>query len=55
MALNVTYAAWAIVFTVLIYHDTSVLTLTTVMCALIVIVCGIFTAADFKELFAGQA
>lgn len=52
MALNVTYAAWAIVFTVLILRDTSVLTPVTIVCALIVIVCGIFAAADFKELLA---
>lgn len=52
MALNVTYAAWAIVFTVLILRDTSILTPITIICAVIVIVCGIFTAADFKELFA---
>ena len=50
MALNVSYAAWAIVFTVLILHDTSILTPVTVLCTLIVIVCGIFAAADFKEL-----
>ena len=52
MALNVTYAAWAILFTVVILRDTSVLTPVTVACALIVIVCGILAAADFKELFA---
>ncbi|MDD6237509.1 MAG: DMT family transporter, partial [Clostridiales bacterium] len=54
MALNVTYAAWAIVFTVLILRDTSVLTPVTIICALIVIVCGIFAAADFKDLFAKE-
>ena len=43
MALNVTYAAWAIVFTVVILKDTSVL-----------IVCGIFAAADFKELLSKE-
>lgn len=50
MALNVTYCAWAIVFTVLILRDTSVLTVTTITCAIIVLVCGIFAAADFKEI-----
>ncbi len=50
MALNVTYCAWAIVFTVLILRDTSVLTVTTIMCSIIVLVCGIFAAADFKEI-----
>lgn len=52
MALNVTYAAWAIVFTVVILRDTSVITPVTVICSVVVIVCGIFAAADFKELFA---
>lgn len=50
MALNVTYCAWAIVFTVLILGDTSVLTASTIVCAVIVLVCGIFAAADFKEI-----
>lgn len=49
MALNVTYSAWAIVFTVLL-GDTSVLTASTVICAVVVLVCGIFAAADFKEI-----
>lgn len=51
MALNVSYSAWAIVFTVLILRDTSVLTPVTILCAIIVIVCGILAAADFKDLF----
>lgn len=51
MALNVSYAAWSIVFTVLLLRDTSVLTPMTILCALVVIVCGIFAAADFRELF----
>ncbi len=50
MALNVTYCAWAIVFTVLILRDTSVLTAPTIICSIIVLVCGIFSAADFKEI-----
>lgn len=51
MALNVSYSAWAIVFTVLILRDTSVLTPVTILCAVTVIVCGILAAADFKDLF----
>lgn len=51
MALNITYAAWAILFTVVILRDTSVLTPVTIGCAIVVIVCGILAAADFKELF----
>lgn len=50
MALNVSYAAWAIVFTVLISRDISILSPVIVLCTLIVIVCGIFAAADFREL-----
>lgn len=52
MALNVTYAAWSIVFTVVILRDTSVLTPMTVLCAVVVIICGILAATDFRELFA---
>jgi len=51
MALNVSYSAWAIVFTVLLLRDTSVLTPITICCALVVILCGILAAADYKELF----
>ena len=51
MALNVTYAAWAIVFTVLLLGDTSVLTPQTILYSLVVLVFGILAAADFKELF----
>ncbi len=51
MALNVTYCAWAIVFTVIILRDTSVLTPTTILCAAVVLICGIFAAADFKDIF----
>ncbi len=51
MALNVTYCAWAIVFTVML-GDTSVLSATTVACSLVVLICGIFAAADFKDIFA---
>ena len=49
MALDVTYAAWAIVFTVLLLRDTSVLTPLTIGCALVVLVCGVLAAADFRS------
>lgn len=52
MALNVTYCAWSIVFTVIILRDLSVLNATTIICAVIVLICGIFSAADFKEILA---
>ncbi len=54
MALNVTYTAWAIVFTVLILRDTSVLNPFTLLCAAVIVVCGIFAATDLKALFSGK-
>lgn len=51
MALNVSYSAWAIVFTVILLRDLSVLTPVTIICAVIVLVCGILAAADIKDLF----
>lgn len=51
MALNTTYTAWAIVFTVVIRGDISVLNPTTLLCAGVVVVCGVFAAADMKTLF----
>lgn len=50
MAVNVTYAAWAIVFTVLVFRDTSVLNPITIICTIVVLVCGVLAAADYKEL-----
>jgi drug/metabolite transporter (DMT)-like permease len=55
MALNVSYSAWAIVFTVIFLRDTSVLTPSTIFCAIVVLVCGILAAADFKELLSRPA
>lgn len=55
MALNVTYAAWAIFFTAVFLGDTSVLTPTTIICALIVIVCGILTAPTARSPFQKQS
>lgn len=55
MALNVTYTAWAIFFTVILLKDTSVLNPTTILCSVVVLVCGIFAAADFKEIFSKKS
>ena len=55
MVLNITYVAWAMVFTVVIQLVRSQpieLNAATILCALVVLVCGIFAAADFRELFA---
>ena len=51
MALNITYTAWAILFSVVLLRDFSVLNPVTVVCAVVVVVCGIFAATDFKELW----
>ena len=55
MALNVTYTAWAILFTVVILRDTSVLSFQTIACAVVVLVCGIFAAADFREVLSRKS
>ena len=52
MALNITYTAWAILFMVLIVGDHSVLNPLTLVCAGVVVVCGIFAAADKDALLA---
>ncbi|MBQ2726551.1 MAG: DMT family transporter [Clostridia bacterium] len=51
MALNITYTAWAIVFTVLLYRDPGILEARTLSCASVVVICGILAAADFRQLF----
>lgn len=50
MALNVTYAAWALVFTAIVKQDASVFTPLTVACTAVVLVCGILAAADPKQV-----
>ena len=49
MALNVSYGAWAIFFTVIFFRDYSVLNPITIICAIVVLVCGILAAADYKD------
>ena len=49
MGLNITYTAWAVVFTVVILKDFSVLNLMTVCCGAVVVLCGILAATDFKD------
>ena len=51
MALNVTYTAWAIVFTLIILKDRSVLNPLSLVCAAVIVVCGILAATDFRSLF----
>ena len=49
MSLDITYVAWAIAFNVVLTGDTSSLTPVTVLCALIVIVCGVLAGSEFKK------
>ena len=55
MALNITYTAWAIAFTVIICRDFSVLNPFTLCCAAVVVLCGILAATDIKQLFTKQS
>ncbi len=55
MALNITYTAWAIAFTVIICRDFRVLNPFTLCCAAVVVLCGILAATDIKQLFAKQS
>jgi len=55
MALNVTYCAWAAVFapvaTIIMGDKADMPTPLVVVCTIVVLVCGIFAAADFKDIF----
>ena len=51
MALNITYTAWAIVFTVILTGDLSVLSPMTLICSAVIVICGRLSAADIKALF----
>lgn len=49
MALNVTYSAWAFIFSVVFLHDTSNLTGITVLCTCVVLICGILAGMEFRK------
>jgi drug/metabolite transporter (DMT)-like permease len=55
MALNVTYTAWApilcLILSVFGIVDKPILTPLVITCTLVVLICGIFAAADFKTIF----
>ncbi len=50
MGLNITYTAWAMFFTVVLFRDFSLLNPTTLICGTMVVVFGILSGADFKTL-----
>ncbi len=54
MGLNITYTAWAMLFTVVLFNDYSILSPITAACAAVVVVCGIFAATDPKLLFGSR-
>lgn len=54
MALNITYSAWAVVFTVVFLRDMSLLNPITIICTLVTLVFGILAGADYKELIKKQ-
>ena len=49
MGLNVTYGAWAVVFTAILTKEMP--GAVTIACTVVVLLCSIFAAADFKEIF----
>ena len=60
MALNITYTAWAMLLSLVLdvilhaadaAHPIAWPSALTVVCALVVLVCSIFAAADFKDIF----
>ncbi|MBQ6518521.1 MAG: DMT family transporter [Anaerolineaceae bacterium] len=54
MALNITYSAWAVIFSIIFLGDKSLLNPVTIICTLVVLVFGILAGADYKELFQKQ-
>ena len=46
----ITYTAWAVLFSVIIFRDGSILNAGNVLCCIAVVVFGILSAMDLKEL-----
>ena len=53
MALNITYSAWAVVFSVIFLRDLGLLNPVTILCTAVVLIFGILAGADYKELLTG--
>ena len=51
MGLNITYTAWAMLFSVVLMREYAALNLKTITCAVFIVVCGVLAAVDFKEFF----
>lgn len=50
MSLNITYTAWAMVFSVILFGNYEVLNPVTVICGAAVVVCGILSASAKKQM-----
>ena len=50
MALNITYSAWAVVFSVIFLGDYGLLNPVTILCTIVVLVFGILAGAEYKDL-----
>lgn len=50
MALNITYSAWAVIFSIIFLGDKSLLNPVTIICTIVVLVFGILAGADYKDL-----
>jgi len=50
MALNITYSAWAVIFSIIFLGDRSLLNPVTITCTVVVLVFGILAGADYKDL-----
>jgi len=55
MALNITYSAWAVVFSVIFLKATELLNPVTILCTVAVLVFGILAGADYRELVKKKA
>ncbi len=51
MALNITYSAWSVVFSIVFLRNYSLLNPITIICTVLVLVFAILAGADYKELF----
>lgn len=55
MALNVSYSAWAVVISIVVFKNYGLLNPVTILCTVVVLSFGILAAADYKELFKREA
>ncbi len=51
MALNITYSAWSVVFSIIFLRNYNLLNPITIICTVLVLVFAILAGADYKELF----